>query len=193
MGSNPARSRTSLRVTRCWHYHNVGAKVSAVRPNHGPAFSPQLAKFVFVVADQIKNTAIEKRLQVSSHDFARIQAEFYVEAFPRFGIRDPDQRYTTVLLLLGLTAEWEKVWNPAVQSPSPPEVPGDVLQPIPEQAPALFWAVRPEAQRLAGHRDLEETTGYLHLSGLRLSKTATPVYGLPLKDETDSDEPGDNH
>ena len=80
-------------------HHNAGAKVSAVRPNYGPAVSPQLAKLVFVVADQIKHRVVEKRLQVSSNDFARTQCEFHVEAFQRFGIRDPDQRRTTVLLL----------------------------------------------------------------------------------------------
>lgn len=46
-------------------------------------------------------------------------------------------------------------------------------------------------QLLLGHRDLEETTIYLHLSNLRLSRTASPLDGLPLK--ADSDEPSDNH
>jgi integrase/recombinase XerD len=48
-------------------------------------------------------------------------------------------------------------------------------------------------QLLLGHRDLEETTIYLHLSNLRLSKTASPLDGLPLRAGTDSVEPGDNH
>lgn len=48
-------------------------------------------------------------------------------------------------------------------------------------------------QLLLGHRDLEETTIYLHLSNLRLSKTASPLDGLPLKAGTDSDKPSDNH
>lgn len=43
-------------------------------------------------------------------------------------------------------------------------------------------------QLLLGHHDLEETTIYLHLSNLRLSKTASPLDGLPLKPVTDSDE-----
>jgi len=48
-------------------------------------------------------------------------------------------------------------------------------------------------QLLLGHRDLEETTIYLHLSNLRLSKTASPLDGLALKAGTDSVEPGDKH
>jgi len=48
-------------------------------------------------------------------------------------------------------------------------------------------------QLLLGHRDLEETTIYLHLSNLRLSKTASPLDGLPLTAGTDSIEPGDKH
>jgi integrase/recombinase XerD len=48
-------------------------------------------------------------------------------------------------------------------------------------------------QLLLGHRDLEETTIYLHLSNLRLSNTASPLDGLRLKAGTESDEPGDNH
>ena len=48
-------------------------------------------------------------------------------------------------------------------------------------------------QLLLGHRDLEETTIYLHLSNLRLSKTASPLDGLPLNPATDSDKPGDQH
>lgn len=46
-------------------------------------------------------------------------------------------------------------------------------------------------QLLLGHRDLEETTIYLHLSNLRLTQTASPLDGLPLKSTTD-DEPDDN-
>ena len=48
-------------------------------------------------------------------------------------------------------------------------------------------------QLLLGHRDLEETTIYLHLSNLRLSKTASPLDGLPLKSPTDSDERNATH
>jgi integrase/recombinase XerD len=48
-------------------------------------------------------------------------------------------------------------------------------------------------QLLLGHHDLEETTIYLHLSNLRLSKTASPLDGLPLRTGTDSSEPGDKH
>lgn len=48
-------------------------------------------------------------------------------------------------------------------------------------------------QILLGHRDLEETTIYLHLSNLRLSKTASPLDGLPLTAKTDNGEPTDNH
>jgi integrase/recombinase XerD len=48
-------------------------------------------------------------------------------------------------------------------------------------------------QLLLGHRDLEETTIYLHLSNLRLSKTASPLDELPLKAETDRNQPGDNY
>ncbi len=48
-------------------------------------------------------------------------------------------------------------------------------------------------QLLLGHRDLEETTIYLHLSNLRLSNTASPLDGLRLKAGTDSDEPNPNH
>jgi integrase/recombinase XerD len=46
-------------------------------------------------------------------------------------------------------------------------------------------------QLLLGHRDLEETTIYLHLSNLRLSKTASPLDGLPLN--TEVGESSDNH
>ena len=46
-------------------------------------------------------------------------------------------------------------------------------------------------QLLLGHHDLEETTIYLHLSNLRLSKTASPLDALPLKTGTNSGEPGD--
>jgi site-specific recombinase XerD len=45
-------------------------------------------------------------------------------------------------------------------------------------------------QVLLGHRDLEETTIYLHLSNLRLSKTVSPLDALPPKPETESDDPG---
>ena len=47
-------------------------------------------------------------------------------------------------------------------------------------------------QLLLGHRDLEETTIYLHLSNLRLSKTASPLDGLSLTDRTDNNGPNDN-
>jgi len=43
-------------------------------------------------------------------------------------------------------------------------------------------------QLLLGHRDLEETTIYLHLSNLRLSQTASPLDGLPLPPGTGNDE-----
>jgi integrase/recombinase XerD len=45
-------------------------------------------------------------------------------------------------------------------------------------------------QLLLGHRDLEETTIYLHLSNLRLSKTASPLDGLSLKPANDSNQTG---
>src|SRR4051812_20193506 len=48
-------------------------------------------------------------------------------------------------------------------------------------------------QLLLGHRDLEETTIYLHLSNLRLSKTASPLDALPLTAATEKAEPGDTH
>jgi integrase/recombinase XerD len=48
-------------------------------------------------------------------------------------------------------------------------------------------------QLLLGHHDLEETTIYLHLSNLRLSKTASPLDGLPLTAATERAAPGDNH
>ena len=48
-------------------------------------------------------------------------------------------------------------------------------------------------QLLLGHHDLEETTIYLHLSNLRLSQTASPLDGLPLKAGAENDEPSDNH
>jgi integrase/recombinase XerD len=48
-------------------------------------------------------------------------------------------------------------------------------------------------QLLLGHRDLEETTIYLHLSNLRLSQTASPLDGLTLRAGTGSDEPSDKH
>jgi site-specific recombinase XerD len=46
-------------------------------------------------------------------------------------------------------------------------------------------------QLLLGHHDLEETTIYLHVSHLRLSPTVSPLDGLPLKADTDNNEPGD--
>jgi site-specific recombinase XerD len=45
-------------------------------------------------------------------------------------------------------------------------------------------------QILLGHRDLEETTIYLHLSNLHLSATASPLDGLTLTDRTDNSKPG---
>ena len=48
-------------------------------------------------------------------------------------------------------------------------------------------------QLLLGHRDLEETTIYLHLSKLRLSQTPSPLDGLPLRGATDNDEPTGKH
>jgi len=48
-------------------------------------------------------------------------------------------------------------------------------------------------QLLLGHRDLEETTIYLHISNLRLSKTASPLDGLPLTAGTKSNEPSHQH
>jgi integrase/recombinase XerD len=48
-------------------------------------------------------------------------------------------------------------------------------------------------QLLLGHRDLEETTIYLHLSNLRLSKTVSPLDGLALKRPGENDEPCDKH
>ena len=48
-------------------------------------------------------------------------------------------------------------------------------------------------QLLLGHHDLEETTIYLHLSNLRLSKTASPLDALQLKAATDNEEPTDSH
>jgi integrase/recombinase XerD len=47
-------------------------------------------------------------------------------------------------------------------------------------------------QILLGHRDLEETTIYLHLSNLHLSATASPLDGLTLTDRTDKSKPGKN-
>ena len=43
-------------------------------------------------------------------------------------------------------------------------------------------------QILLGHRDLEETTIYLHLSQKRLNATASPLDSLPLARKRD---PGD--
>ena len=43
-------------------------------------------------------------------------------------------------------------------------------------------------QILLGHRDLEETTLYLHLSQRHLSATASPLDSLKLKDESPQDE-----
>jgi integrase/recombinase XerD len=47
-------------------------------------------------------------------------------------------------------------------------------------------------QILLGHRDLEETTIYLHLSNLHLSATASPLDALSLKDKTDNSKAGKN-
>jgi integrase/recombinase XerD len=41
---------------------------------------------------------------------------------------------------------------------------------------------------LLGHRDLEETTIYLHLSERHLSATASPLDSLELKDRPLQDE-----
>ena len=46
-------------------------------------------------------------------------------------------------------------------------------------------------QILLGHRDLEETTIYLHLSNLHLNATASPLDRLSLKDGKDKNKP--NH
>jgi integrase/recombinase XerD len=43
-------------------------------------------------------------------------------------------------------------------------------------------------QMLLGHRDLEETTIYLHLSQRHLNATASPLDSLKLKDESPPDE-----
>ena len=43
-------------------------------------------------------------------------------------------------------------------------------------------------QMLLGHRDLEETTIYLHLSERHLSATASPLDSLELKDQPPRDE-----
>ena len=43
-------------------------------------------------------------------------------------------------------------------------------------------------QMLLGHRDLEETTIYLHLSKQRLYETASPLDALKLKDSSPQDE-----
>ena len=43
-------------------------------------------------------------------------------------------------------------------------------------------------QTLLGHRDLEETTIYLHLSKQRLHETASPLDALKLKDRSPQDE-----
>lgn len=48
-------------------------------------------------------------------------------------------------------------------------------------------------QLLLGHRDLEETTIYLHLSNLRLSQTASPLDGLPLEPGMKNEERNGNH
>lgn len=47
-------------------------------------------------------------------------------------------------------------------------------------------------QLLLGHRDLEETTIYLHLSNLRLTQTASPLDGLPLTSTIEDNQPDDN-
>jgi integrase/recombinase XerD len=41
---------------------------------------------------------------------------------------------------------------------------------------------------LLGHRDLEETTIYLHLSERHLSATGSPLDSLELKDRPPQDE-----
>jgi integrase/recombinase XerD len=46
-------------------------------------------------------------------------------------------------------------------------------------------------QILLGHRDLEETTIYLHLSNLHLNATASPLDRLSLKDRKDKNKPKD--
>jgi site-specific recombinase XerD len=43
-------------------------------------------------------------------------------------------------------------------------------------------------QILLGHRDLEETTIYLHLSRRHLNATASPLDGLSLASILDDDE-----
>jgi site-specific recombinase XerD len=43
-------------------------------------------------------------------------------------------------------------------------------------------------QTLLGHRDLEETTIYLHLSEQRLNATASPLDSLKLKDRSAQDQ-----
>lgn len=43
-------------------------------------------------------------------------------------------------------------------------------------------------QTLLGHRDLEETTLYLHLSQRRLNATASPLDSLKLKDDSPQDQ-----
>ena len=44
-------------------------------------------------------------------------------------------------------------------------------------------------QLLLGHRDLEETTIYLHLSSRHLSATASPLDSLALAARVKKDEP----
>jgi len=46
-------------------------------------------------------------------------------------------------------------------------------------------------QILLGHRDLEETTIYLHLSNLHLNATASPLDRLSLKDRKDNNKSND--
>ena len=48
-------------------------------------------------------------------------------------------------------------------------------------------------QLLLGHRDLEETAIYLHLSNLRLSNTASPLDGLTWKPATETGQCRGNH
>ena len=75
---------------------NVGAKVSPVRPDHSPAFSPDKTELLSVTANLIENSATKKRLKVSPDHLARREGEFYVEAFERPDFRDSHQRHGPV-------------------------------------------------------------------------------------------------